>query len=336
MKLTVKSPFFMAQRVGRWQLHWLILGLIVSAVGALAAAAGLLANGTTVYLAFEEMSSDFASQLELSLGDDIGTAPLTVLATLLLVGIPFWGAAIAGTLTQGRSVNSLVTPVRSFRWSFVGKTLMLEIVLWVLGAVVGLALPGAADVVFAGFGWRHVVWAFPLALALLIQTSGEDAFFKGYLLRQIGAVTKVAWFAPMVTTAIFVSLHLGNADLDENLLLLLPLFVMSELIIISVILRTAGMEAAYLLHFTNNAALFFLMGEANTQANDLTLFVVEELEGDAARSQDQAGFVVYVAYLAILFAGLTWRKSPFYLETHEWSETETSARLDPTSEPVQV
>jgi len=40
-------------------------------------------------------------------------------------------------------------------------------------------------------GPSHLIWLLPLALVILVQTSGEDVFFKGYLLRQLGAATRV-------------------------------------------------------------------------------------------------------------------------------------------------
>jgi membrane protease YdiL (CAAX protease family) len=244
--------------------------------------------------------------------DVVPTEPGHLGLVLLLVGLPLWLAAVAAILVHGRSPAALVAPLHRFRWSIVAKVLAFEVVFW----AVNLVWAVVSGYQFTGFDAAHAIWLVPLALLLLVQTSGEDVFFKGYLLRQMGAATKVAWLAPLLTTALFVSLHVGNPDLVEAFWVLLPLFVLSELIIIYFVMRTGGLEVALVLHWSNNAALMFLVGERSTQSNDLTLFLYDDAPG---LDDDLVSAGIYLVYLVALVAALTWSRSPLRLPHHGWT-----------------
>ena len=261
-------------------------------------------------------------------GEIIVTDPVDVAIQLMLIGAIFWPAAIAATLVHRRSIASLVAPLHRFRWSIVGKVLALQILILTVGTLA--TLPWLDGIRFNQPGWGFVVWLVPIALVTLFQTSAEDVFFKGYLLRQVGAAAPLWWFAPLVVTIAFVSLHVGNPDVSSELLIVLPYFVISELFIIYLVMRTGGMEASLITHWWNNFFIFVVLAEAATQANDLTLFVFDD---DTSTSVDDAwalgGAVVGIV---IQYVGFTWRRSPFYLDHHGW----TPPPLPPSPPPNAV
>ncbi len=248
--------------------------------------------------------------------DAVPTRPSVLAFALLVNGAVFWFAAVVGSWINGRSVRSLIEPLRPFKWSIVRKVLALQAGLTLLMTAPSFLLPAFDSPEFTGFGLSHLIWLIPLVLMTLIQTSGEDVYFKGFLLRQLGAATKVFWFAPIAVVAVFVSLHVGNPDLQDNLWLLLPIFVASELTAIYLTMRTGGMEVAICWHWFNNITIVLFVAERATQANELTLFVFDEDPDTIADEIIGAG--IYVAFLVVQLLALTSRRSPFFLEPHGW------------------
>ncbi|MEM9615065.1 MAG: CPBP family intramembrane glutamic endopeptidase [Actinomycetota bacterium] len=305
------SAFFLSQRRGRWRWPWLILSLVsalvVGMVALVAVAIGLLVAG--------EAGSAWAADAFETLddGDVTATAPSQVALLFFMVAAGFWPAALVATLVHGRSPLSLVAPARAFRWSIVGKVLAFG----VPSLLLVLLLPGLLDgsLTFTGFDVEHLVWTLPLLVIVLLQTSAEDVFFKGYLLRQLGAVTRVVWLAPPIVISVFVLLHVTNPDVQTNRELALTYFVASEALIIFLLLRTGGMEVPLTAHWVNNTMILLLVGERTTQANDLTLFVYDEqplgLVGTLV-----AGAVL-AAYLGAQLLAYTWPRSPFHLPHYE-------------------
>lgn len=251
-------------------------------------------------------------------GSDPASEPFVVAGEFLVVGFIFWSGAIVGNLVQGRPVRALVVPARPFRWVIVGKVLAASVLLAVvLTSLQLLVVPGDTEVDFTGLGVEQLAWLIPMSLIVLIQTSGEDVFFKGWLLHRLGAVTRVVWLAPLTVTVIFVALHLGNADFDSDLVVLLPLFLLSEFMIMYLIIRTGGMEAALVLHWVNNIAIVFFLAERTTQANDLTLLVSETPGAQNALVDEEivGAASIAISYLLMLVA-FVWKRSPFHLEQY--------------------
>ncbi len=311
------SLFFLSQRTARWRWPWLLLGVAAAAVSAMAA---LLVLFLVVEVA-SELGSGWATEAARFFNaedvvESVTTVPSLLGFELLLVGVTFWAAAVVGSLIQGRSIRSLLEPVRSFDWSIARKVLALQAILFLVTAAPGFFVPSLDRPDFTGIGQEHLIWLIPLAVLILIQTSGEDVFFKGYLLRQIGATTNVFWFAPVVVVLLFVSLHIGNPDVQSNLWLILPVFIGSELMAIYLTMRTAGMEVAVAWHWFNNATIFLLLADRTTQANDLTLFVFDDDPGTILDDAISVG--LYAVFLVVQFLAFTTRRSPFFLEAHDW------------------
>jgi hypothetical protein len=310
MRAFRSSPYFLSLRLGRWQWSWLILAtLSVVPVGAISVwlfdyLLEVLSNftDTTWYNFFTET--------------DHATDPPVVLIELICVGLLSWPVAICGTLIQGRSVKSLLAPIKTFRWGLVGKTILLAILIELLFYII--PIPGLGEFEptyqFNGFHSEYAYWLLPMFFCILLQTTGEDVFFKGFLLRQFGAVVPVFWFAPILVTAFFVSIHIGNADFMENIVAIMVYFVVSELIIIFFLMRSYGMEIPLVLHFLNNFILFMVCAEESTQANELTLWVYEKCEDDLInRARIYIALGQELIFFACLYLMFFWHRSPYYI-----------------------
>lgn len=318
------SNFFLSQRVGRWRWPWLVLSLPAGLFVTVVVMAAFLVPAESEALAgtwFAEVA-DQMNDL-----DAVATTPSLVAAELLMVGITFWIPAVVGSLIHGRSIRSLVEPVRAFSWSVTGKVLTLQSLLTLVAFGLSFIAPFDRPE-FTGIGQRHLIWLVPIAVATFVQTSGEDVFFKGYLLRQLGAATRVFWFAPAAVTLIFVALHIGNPDLQDQLWLVLPVFVASELMVIYLTMRTGGLEVALCWHWFNNIVIILLIAERATQANELTLFIYDE---DSTTNRDDAvsTAIYFILFLGLQLIAFIWPRSPFFLERHHylpWAE-------DPAASP---
>jgi membrane protease YdiL (CAAX protease family) len=304
------SLFFESQRRNRWRWPWLLWGILLGSIGCLIACVGFC-----FALMILEKSMDLTWAGDLLKTESPTTPPQLALA-LLGVGIPFWIAAIVGTLIQGRSIRSLVSPLRPFRWGLAGKSVFLVSSLTII--IGAIPIPGITHLIpsleFTGLTLDHAFWLVPLLLFTLVQTSGEDAFFKGYLLRQLGAVTRVSFIAPMVVAAVFFCLHVGNPDMTNNLWIHMPMFVVTELLAIYLLMRSGGMEIPLVLHWFNNVYICLFVAERGTQSNDLTLWVFERFEDEAInRSFDILSLVYSLISVGLLLLAFCWRRSPFYV-----------------------
>lgn len=314
MNLLRKSLFFESQRRGRWRWPWLLLGILLGALAAIITGIGFFWSFKILGELMEySWVKDFLLDYE-----GFGTSPSTVSLNLLWVGLVCWVAAIVGTLVQGRTIRSLVAPVHVFRWGLVGKTFFLVLSLYIL--LQAIPIPGVSHLEpkleFTGLGLEHVFWLVPLFLCIFLQTSGEDVFFKGYLLRQVGAVTGIFWLAPVVVIAAFTIIHIGNDDFTENLWILIPSFAVTELLAIYLLMRSGGMEIPFALHGVNNVWVLLLVAEKETQSNELSLWVYERIEDEAInRANDLISLVYTLIFAGLLLLAFCWRRSPFYLPT---------------------
>lgn len=262
--------------------------------------------------------------------DNLATNPTILSVELLLIGFTFWVPAVVGNLIHGRSLRSLLEPLHRFRWSIVGKTLSFQLIGLCLSFAVLMALEPQGPIAFNSFGPRTLMWLIPASFAVLIQTSGEDVFFKGFLLRQVGAATGIAWVAPTIVIAVFVSLHLGNPDVVHALWVVLPVFIASEAMIVYLTMRTGGMEVALVLHWANNFILMMLIAEQDTQANELTVFVFDD--DPTTIADDVPGLVIYGLFIVAQLAVHTWERSPFVLPRHGWEQPDDAPRAMDESE----
>ena len=267
MKIFTHSPYFLSQRLGRWRWPWLLLAFF-----------SFIPVSIIFGLVFKYLLHHLSTFTERPLyqllkESDHLTDPLLVLLELLSLGLSLWAVTIVGTLIQGRSVRSLIAPIKPFRWGLAGKALCLAIFVQLLFFVIPIpGLRGFQPIVhFNGFRLEHVYWLLPLTFCILLQTSGEDVFFKGFLLRQFGALIPVFWVVPVLITLLFSFLHIGNPDFMKNIGTVLVYFTITELLVVYCLMRSGGMEIPLVLHFLNNVFLFVICSEEGTQANDLTL-----------------------------------------------------------------
>ena len=227
--------------VGVVLLLVLVFGVVPLVAGGVAFAVLLLAgNSTEEAGAVLDVTAE-ATPAGLALLNVIIAAaiPLTFLVTWWLHRLkPRWVSSVAPRL----------------RWGYLLACVGLSVVALLASLGVALLLPLQAGDAPVGevndFTTQTRDFIIVILLLTPLQAAGEEYAFRGYLHQAIGALTKRAWIALVLTSLLFAMAHgLQN----------FPLFFdrfMFGLIAGWLVIRTGGLEAGIALHVLNNLLAF--------------------------------------------------------------------------------
>jgi len=91
-----------------------------------------------------------------------------------------------------------------------------------------------------------------------IQTSAEEYFFRGYLMQNIGGISKNRWLPLIITSTAFGLVHAGNPEVAELGNLIFVVYIGSGFFAGIITLMDEGLELALGWHAANNIALALL------------------------------------------------------------------------------
>ncbi len=128
--------------------------------------------------------------------------------------------------------------------------------LFSLFLLIGIIIaPPTAQIGF--FDWLK--WM-PLALPmLLLQTSAEEIFFRGYLLQQLAARFSSRWIWMVLPSVLFGLGHYDSAELGDNAWLAVADTAIIGIVAADMTARTGTLGPAMAFHFINNFFAMFLM-----------------------------------------------------------------------------
>ena len=180
---------------------------------------------------------------------------LTFPATLVLL-------YVGQTQILKRTLTSLHTGFSKFSWS---RTCQAFIIMWcVLGGLsLILHFTGTKPLNFTFDASKFFIYA-AISLALLpLQSATEEIVFRGYLNQALESISRNKWIAFIITSLLFMSLHLANPEaLSGAEAGILPI-VMSSYFFFGfaaclMVLIDDGLESAIGVHAANNtfAAVF--------------------------------------------------------------------------------
>ena len=157
-----------------------------------------------------------------------------------------------------RPIKSLITPYRKFSYSrffhgfiiFLGSTIAL--------AGLGYIIDRSSRDIKLTFNPDSFLILLLIACSLLlIQTSFEELFIRGYLLQFLGLKIKNFWSLIIVTTAIFTSFHLANPEVEAyGIWLIVAAYILPGLFFAAIALWDNRLELSLAAHFANN---FFVL-----------------------------------------------------------------------------
>ena len=174
----------------------------------------------------------------------------------------------------------LSSVVGGFRWRWLLRCLIVVVPLWIVYSLAGLLVDRpAAD--------RPAEWGLLLVLVVLMtpfQAAGEEYFFRGWILQNVGS-----WFKrPMLslvsgTVVSAVAFSAAHGSPDPWILGSLAIFAISCCLLTW---RTGGLEAAVAIHAVNNLSAFFAV--INFGGWD-EAFIGADTTGDPAQFAIDAG-----------------------------------------------
>lgn len=227
--------------------------------------------GLSTFLSFFTEMPTTGQEIEIPLPETHGNSPLNTLMILYSFGFITLGAAGTVSLLHKRSALSLLgNPQQMPRhfWRAVKAMLLLN------GALIFLPPYGGSGGVEVVENLAPQIWIllFPLSLlGLLIQTSAEEIFFRGYLLQQLAArfSSPLVWMgAPAVVFA------LGHFD-PANGVNAWPIVIWAALFSLAasdLVARTGNLGAAIGLHLVNNAFAMLIVSYPGDMSG-LSLYV---------------------------------------------------------------
>lgn len=219
------------------------------------------------------------------------TADLNLALALLLIPFGFLLLALflCVKFLHKRSIVSLFTARKVFDW----KRFFISFGIWGGLLIISLAL----SMVFSSeIEWNFNLNTFlPLLLVsffiLPIQTTAEEAFFRGYLLQGLNSFFKKAWMSLLLTSILFGLLHWSNPEVAKIGTILLIYYISTGLFLGLLALLDDGLELSMGYHAANNIFASLIL------TNDWQAFQTDALLID--RSEPSFGWEIFFTLLVL-------------------------------------
>lgn len=200
---------------------------------------------------------------------------LVALVLPLILMIP--ALLAASRIVEGRGIGLLSSVTGRLRLGWLGKSLTLALVVFIVYFAVLLGLAAVAgDAIAADFS-HPGLWVMVALVLLLIpfQAAAEEYVFRGYLMQLVGGWLRHPAFAILLPVPLFVLGHgydvWGAASVG-----------VFAVVAAWLTWRTGGLEAAISLHIVNNVLIFLLGSVALVDANATSGAPIDLLASTAA------------------------------------------------------
>jgi membrane protease YdiL (CAAX protease family) len=118
----------------------------------------------------------------------------------------------------------------------------------------------------------------PIALILTsIQASVEELFFRGYLMQGIGLTTRNASISILVSSFLFMLLHLLNPEVKSGFIPLAYYYFFSAIFLSIITVKDNSLELAIGTHIGNNMFRAFLVNYTNSVLPSPSIFTMQKL-----------------------------------------------------------
>jgi CAAX protease family protein len=235
----------------RWWKPLLALGL----AGAIAFVGQIVAFGPFVVFGLvatggRRLGEWLSAEISKLATADIDAAGFFYTNLSLIVLIPATGLSIWAVHRIRPRFVSAVTG--GFRWRWLVRCLVIVVPIWILYTLAGILLDGSTAVD------RPAQWVTLMVLVVLmtpLQAAGEEYFFRGWILQNVGS-----WFKrPLISLASgtlvsAVAFSVAHGSPDPWIIGSLVVFAVSCCLLTW---RTGGLEAAIAIHAVNNISVFF-------------------------------------------------------------------------------
>ncbi|HMQ47829.1 MAG TPA: CPBP family intramembrane metalloprotease [Saprospiraceae bacterium] len=169
--------------------------------------------------------------------------------------------------------------------------------------------------------WKSFLPLLVVALFFLpLQTSFEEAIFRGYLMQGIGWWTKTRWIPLVLTSSAFGLLHFANPEVDQfGVGMMMTYYIGFGLIMGLCTLMDEGTELALGLHAATNfyGATFVTFSGSVLQTN--TIFRIQELEVGLMALFSLLSGALFILVASYRYQWKDWGKlfRPIHFESNE-------------------
>lgn len=222
------------------------------------------------------------------------TAPVPTLIALSSLGVLVVGTMVAAAALHMRGPASLFGPWDETLRGFC-TVMLVATPFYAAFTAVGFILDWPLD----NLSWRDWLGWLPFALPLvLLQVTGEEVFFRGYLPQQLAARFKSRLIWMVLPAALFGIAHFNPAAGDLKWVIIFITFLIG-LIAMDLTERTGSLGAAIGLHFVNNIFALLILS-VNDSITGLARWVTPF-------SMGEMGPMKFALIIDIVFLLIVWR-----------------------------
>lgn len=209
----------------------------------------------------------------------------------------FVGVWLAQRLVHRRTLT-LLTSTTTFRWPLVWQSMAIWLGLGVIFTVIeSLLYPGRYVWTFDFSQWILIA---PLVLLLIpIQATGEELFFRGYLMQAFARVWAHPVFLVLLSGVAFMAPHLANPEMSKALGGEIPMALNYFLVGVGTAvlsLRDNGIERAIGMHVINNLYAGIAVGYAGSVLGTPTIVQTNVIDAWLGVVTIIIGFVVLILW----------------------------------------
>jgi membrane protease YdiL (CAAX protease family) len=169
------------------------------------------------------------------------------------------GVLVAAKVIHGRMLWSVVSYAPGFNFAQFGWGVGIGVVYLLVGVLSSFVTghpPTRTDVEIGPWLWGLA----PICIVLLIQTSGEELFFRGYLVQQLAARFRHPLVWGLLPAFVFGLGHYANATTTIYSLYYVAATTLFGVVAVVLLWRTGSLAAPIGLHFVNNIGAFNVAG----------------------------------------------------------------------------
>ncbi len=237
--------------------------------------------------------------------------PIFLLITFMSIGLFHIVLYFFMRWAYGRSYPSLLNPLkRGWKWQVIWGAIY-AVALFLTMEIAGLIMGMGAGTMPIERVWQPglwLAWFLPMAFVVLLQTSAEEAFFRGFIQQYLARLVPSRWIYIGVPSLIWALLHFWNFESTW-----IAIGVMTSILALVFVFgdwadKTGSLYGPMTVHFINNFYLVMFYGNS-LEPSDLNIFqadlsgVSEEVLGVGTMISSVLIVVVYFFVRKRLLAG---------------------------------
>lgn len=261
----IADPTILGFRTGRWQWPWALLATFA------------VLGGFTVFAflgmqLLDLLPQDGTSWLESDTASLMRPGHIGDYAAIVVIWLALpLGGLLGLRLVKGDRPALAFTQTGRFHVTDFFKAALAVLAIYGLATAIGYVTdPGAYQIPERQPDF--LAWLALGLVVILVQSASEEIFFRGVLLRIWGAIVPARLVIGIIM-AVFIAIHLPNADVQIDVGTALIVFVIGEIIAYWALLRTKCLAAPMGLHWMNNSFLFFLVASVPAGDPDAAIVV---------------------------------------------------------------